>query len=742
MQTATPMAQKVETTFSFKEVQWVHVTKHGILCLHCMALSRNGLIPDEAVLRILHVCAQRQQKVVHDDQLVELDKHRRAACMRLYGVECIPLTVQQEFNDNIRDVISLEQDPTVRLRIPGFYPPIHACDTNVGAKFSHQARSECTQADLDAVPDAPTFYPSEAEFADPAKYLTLVSALAKQFGICKIVPPDSWHRRKGASKVSREWNIKTCIQPIHELMHRDEKKNNTFGYEESEMCTVRKFEEAANVYQQLFLQQHYSSKCSGSGTMPESPSSPHSPRSRVAQNFGEQLAFYEKKYWDIVSGAPSSLWPTQPQPMYTLYANDMDSNTVYDVNLEYGGPRPRSDPWNLNTLSQSNRMLLSFIARFCTDVNLSGVAQPWIYFGMLFSTFCWHTEDNYLFSINCLHEGSSKFWYGVPGWGPQQPELAFERAFYSVHSQKAKHDHANILYDLRTMISPAQLREHNVPVYRLVQHAGEIVVTLPHAYHSGFSTGFNCAEAVNFALPCWFVYGVRSETRYKKWRKEPVFSTQLLMYLAFRANGDAALRDMMISKTELTYIQDQFACVIENERVQRAECRKLGLVSRSEHLIQDDAVNRVCMHCQQPCDFSAVRIVLPISDDSDSGASSSRVGKSTTTSRASYLCLEHALRFRDFEGEGELAEYVTLQELESVLVRMRTYVADARPPLTVGARTFSHNGVLGVTPKSDRVCLACVSSAAGTDVRGKITDPPWESSFGVQELLREVLERP
>ncbi|CAN0472348.1 unnamed protein product, partial [Hapterophycus canaliculatus] len=38
-----------------------------------------------------------------------------------------------------------------------------------------------------------------------------------------------------------------------------------------------------------------------------------------------------------------------------------------------------------------------------------------------------------------------------------------------------------------------------VPVCRLQQHPGQFVVTFPKAYHGGFSYGFNCGEAVNFA---------------------------------------------------------------------------------------------------------------------------------------------------------------------------------------------------------------------------------------------------
>ena len=40
-------------------------------------------------------------------------------------------------------------------------------------------------------------------------------------------------------------------------------------------------------------------------------------------------------------------------------------------------------------------------------------------------------------------------------------------------------------------------------VHRIVQEPGEFVITLPKAFHAGFNAGFNCAEAVNFALDRW-----------------------------------------------------------------------------------------------------------------------------------------------------------------------------------------------------------------------------------------------
>ncbi|SCO75370.1 JmjC domain containing protein [Plasmodium vivax] len=48
------------------------------------------------------------------------------------------------------------------------------------------------------------------------------------------------------------------------------------------------------------------------------------------------------------------------------------------------------------------------------DISIEGVNIPWLYVGTLFSSFCWHTEDNYFASINYQHWGNPKIWYVIP----------------------------------------------------------------------------------------------------------------------------------------------------------------------------------------------------------------------------------------------------------------------------------------------------------------------------------------
>lgn len=71
-----------------------------------------------------------------------------------------------------------------------------------------------------------------------------------------------------------------------------------------------------------------------------------------------------------------------------------------------------------------------------------------------------------------------------------------------------------------------------VPITHTVQHAGEIVITFPRAYHSGFSHGFNIGEAVNFATCDWLKWGRVSLTNYfnRKAKRLPLFSQDLMIY--------------------------------------------------------------------------------------------------------------------------------------------------------------------------------------------------------------------
>lgn len=51
----------------------------------------------------------------------------------------------------------------------------------------------------------------------------------------------------------------------------------------------------------------------------------------------------------------------------------------------------------------------------------------------------------------------------------------------------------------------------------------------PKAYHGGFSLGFNCAEAVNFACADWLPWGQDAISKYRSFKHLAAFSLQKLL---------------------------------------------------------------------------------------------------------------------------------------------------------------------------------------------------------------------
>ncbi|XP_038991422.1 lysine-specific demethylase REF6-like isoform X2 [Hibiscus syriacus] len=79
-------------------------------------------------------------------------------------------------------------------------------------------------------------------------------------------------------------------------------------------------------------------------------------------------------------------------------------------------------------------------------------------------------------------------------------------------------------------MSPEVFVQAGIPCCRLVQNAGEFVVTFPRAYHSGFSHGFNFGEAANIATPEWLRVATYAAIRRASINYPPMVSHFQLLY--------------------------------------------------------------------------------------------------------------------------------------------------------------------------------------------------------------------
>jgi len=183
-------------------------------------------------------------------------------------------------------------------------------------------------------------------------------------------------------------------------------------------------------------------------------------------------------------------------------------------------------PWNINNLPRCAGSVLRHVPG---DDLITGVMVPWLYVGSALSSFCWHIEDHGLCSINYLHAGCPKVWYTVPAGAAGALEAAVADAV--PHLVKAA---PKLLYQLVTMVPPADLAARGVPVHRLVHRAGSFVLTFPNAYHAGLNTGTNCAEAVNFGPSFWVPWGSVAAAHYR-WGKPLTFSHDALLVALTRA---------------------------------------------------------------------------------------------------------------------------------------------------------------------------------------------------------------
>ncbi|GER36810.1 transcription factor jumonji (jmj) family protein [Striga asiatica] len=388
------------------------------------------------------------------------------------------------------------------------------------------------------IDEAPVFYPTEEEFQDTLNYIATIRPKAEAYGICKIVPPESW-KPPCPLKEKNFWEnqkFSTRIQQVDLLQNREPMRKKTqkkrkrrkqfntrprrrarrespesncedkFGFQSGSDFTLGEFERYAEEFKESYFE-------------------------GMGKNGGDNV---EKKWRPSVDEIEAEYWRIIEQPtdeVEVYYGADLETGMLgsgflkgSDLSGESKIDEYIKSGWNLNNLPRLPGSVLNF-----EECNISGVVVPWLYIGMCFSSFCWHVEDHHLYSLNYLHWGDSKIWYGVPGNCATSLENAMKK-----HMPDLFEENPDLLNELVTQLSPSVLKLENVPVFRAVQNSGEFVLTFPRAYHAGFNCGFNCAEAVNVAPVDWLQHGQSAVELYSSQRRKTSISHDKLLLAAAR----------------------------------------------------------------------------------------------------------------------------------------------------------------------------------------------------------------
>uniref|UniRef100_M3XK93 [histone H3]-trimethyl-L-lysine(4) demethylase n=1 Tax=Latimeria chalumnae TaxID=7897 RepID=M3XK93_LATCH len=330
-------------------------------------------------------------------------------------------------------------------------------------------------------------------------------------------------------------------------------------------------------------------------------------RDYTLRSFGEMADSFKSDYFNMpVHMVPTELVEKEFWRLVSTIEEDVTVEYGADIaSKEFGSGFPVREgkiqltpedeeyidsAWNLNNMPVMEPSVLGHIT-----ADICGMKLPWLYVGMCFSSFCWHIEDHWSYSINYLHWGEPKTWYGAPGYAADQFEDVMMKLVPELFESQP-----DLLHQLVTIMNPNSLMAHGVPIYRTNQCAGEFVITFPRAYHSGFNQGFNFAEAVNFCTVDWLPIGRQCVKHYSLLNRYCVFShDEMICKMACKAE----MLDVVLAST----VQKDMAIMIEEEKALREAVRKMGVIESKRmafELLPDD--ERQCIKCKTTCFMSAL----------------------------------------------------------------------------------------------------------------------------------------
>ena len=454
---------------------------------------------------------------------------------------------------------------------------------------------------LKSIPDAPTYTPSEEEWAEPSSYISMIEEEASKYGICVIQPPVSATVR--ACRTAAAFQAVDLVvekQSLAELLKgrssKDvSKKDSNQG---STYMGIEKYKELAELNANRLF-----------GTADAMP-----------------VRTVEAAYW---------LQCEVGSPVGSDHVNGIEGS-AFDSKDLLG-----DTAWNLNSFARCSGSLLRWI-----PWNIAGVTTPVLFVGMAFTTAPWQLKDHFLSTIYYNHVGGQKLWYSIPASEAAKFEAVAGNTVYLGLWEKLASSGkspaqcadaiASALMQNCTMFSPKILIERGVKTYRVVQPAGSFVVVFPRCYHSGINTGFSVSEAIQFAMTSkWISFGYDARRLYRRIHRESLVPYEfVLLCEAHQLSEKLQAATMQAQEPRLLQLIDEskplisaFMKVFETFKSKIELLSALGAVKRVVKaaflpkcpLDLQDSMNKTallcCANCKTYCYLSSVLLNRKMSSE-------------------------------------------------------------------------------------------------------------------------------
>lgn len=459
---------------------------------------------------------------------------------------------------------------------------------------AHWRPEESCRLELDS---APVFHPTKEEFENPLQYISKIRMEAEEYGICSIVPPDSWkpHCPMEEKEIWENSRFHTRVQRINELQNVYLKRE------------LKKVTEKMKGNRDSLVELDYGSHGS---VFEKGPEFTLQTFKKYAEDFEEH--YFKKQNistWENVEGEYWRVVQNPTEEIQVLSGHNLDVK-VLGSGFPLLSDSPGADQteyvksgWNLNSTPKLPSSLFAFES--CGD---SSISAPLVDVGMCFSSDSWKVEEHSLYLLSYLPLGVSRIWYGIPGRHYSKCLAALKKTFPELSR------HPNLFHKLVAQLPPSILKSEGIPVFRCLQHPKQFVLIFPGACYSGFNSGFNVSVRVNLAPLDWLPYGQQSVENYSEMHRKTSISYDKLLIEGCK---DTA-RSLWLLIVKRNSKEGKIACGTDGwltralkSRVQREHLRRKYLcnTSKSSRMMDKDFnsnVKKECIICYYDLYLSAV----------------------------------------------------------------------------------------------------------------------------------------